>query len=284
MSDTTKEVSGALVEALSELQNPTFDSVNPHFNSKFLSLAGMLNAVKPVLSKYGLVMLQPASTMNGMVQVQTVFLHVSGQQIAFPALGLPISDKTSAQACGAMVTYLRRFSACSALGVAGESDDDANALCPPPADMYPPKAAAQPVRRSAPVDAPQAVPASGGGGGSPKPSQARTAAPSGSDGLPDGQEVDMEATVTFLEVKDGVGRNGKPYRKARVGLKPITGGEAVFASGFGASMIAVLTEAKETRKPLLATVKKGQYGVDLVHVGYAQPAAAQIGDDSDIPF
>ena len=283
MSETTKEVSSALVEALSELQNPTFDSVNPHFNSKFLSLAGMLNAVKPVLAKYGLVMLQPASTMNGMVQVQTVFLHVSGQQIAFPALGLPISDKTSAQACGAMVTYLRRFSACSALGVAGESDDDANALCPPPADMYPPKAAAQPVRRSAPVAAPHAVPASGGGGGSPKPSQARTAAPSPGNALLGDGEQDIDAKVTFLEVKEGVGRNGKPYRKARVGLKPTAGGEAVFASGFGASLIALVTDAKESGQPVRATVKQTQYGFDLVHAAYAQPAA-QEGDDSDIPF
>ena len=283
MSDTTKEVSSALVEALSELQNPTFDSVNPHFNSKFLSLAGMLNAVKPVLAKHGLVMLQPASTMNGMVQVQTVFLHVSGQQIAFPALGLPISDKTSAQACGAIVTYLRRFSACSALGVAGESDDDGNALCPPPADMFPPKGTTQAARRPAPVDAPQAVPASGGGGGSPKPSQARTAAPSAPNAVSGDGEQDIDAKVTFLEVKEGVSKAGKPYRKARVGLKPLSGGEAVFATAFGASIIAAVTEAKDAGHSIKATVKQGQYGLDLIHAWAAQPAP-QEGTEDDIPF
>jgi hypothetical protein len=93
----------------------------------------------------------------------------------------------------------------------------------------------------------------------------------------------MDAKVTFLEVKDGVSKAGKPYTKARVGLKPTAGGEAVFASGFGASLIALVTEAKESGQPIRATVKQTQYGFDLVHAVYAQPAA-QIGDDSDIPF
>ena len=68
-----------------------------------------------------------------------------------------------------------------------------------------------------------------------------------------------------------------------MGLKPTAGGEAVFASGFGASLISLVTEAKESGQPIRATVKQTQYGFDLVHAAYAQPAA-QEGDDSDIPF
>ena len=270
----SKHVSAALVAAQSKIRNVPFDSTNPHFGSKFVSLAAVLDAVRPILSAHGLALFQPASTANGMVQVSTVFMHESGEQVAFPPLALPITEKTTAQALGSMVTYLRRYSLTAAVGIAGDEDTDGNDVSQP---------VAQPVRRSAPVDAPQAVPASGGGGGSPKPSQARTAAPSPGNALLGDGEQDIDAKVTFLEVKDGVGRNGKPYRKARVGLKPTAGGEAVFASGFGASLIALVTDAKESGQPVRATVKQTQYGFDLVHATYAQPAA-QIGDDSDIPF
>ena len=95
----------------------------------------------------------------------------------------------------------------------------------------------------------------------------------------------MVGTVTFLEVKDGVGKNGKPYKRARVGLKPADGGEVVYASAFGASLLSVVTEAKESGQPLKVSLKDaGKFGFDLVTANYAQPAAAQIGDDSDIPF
>ena len=93
----------------------------------------------------------------------------------------------------------------------------------------------------------------------------------------------MDAKVTFLEVKEGVSKAGKPYRKARVGLKPNNGGESVFATAFGASIIAVVTEAKESGQAVRVTVKQGQYGLDLVHAWMSQPAA-QEGDDNDIPF
>jgi hypothetical protein len=270
----SKHVSAALVAAQSKIRNVPFDSTNPHFGSKFVSLAAVLDAVRPILSAHGLALFQPASTANGMVQVSTVFMHESGEQVAFPPLALPITEKTTAQALGSMVTYLRRYSLTAAVGIAGDEDTDGNDVSQP---------AQQPARRSAPVDAPQAVPASGGGGGSLKPSQARIAAPSPGNALPGDGEQDMDAKVTFLEVKEGVSKAGKPYTKARVGLKPTAGGEAVFASGFGASLIALVTNAKECGQPIRATVKQTQYGFDLVHATYVPQPAAQ-GDDSDIPF
>jgi len=94
----------------------------------------------------------------------------------------------------------------------------------------------------------------------------------------------MVGTVTFLEVKEGMGKNGKPYKRARIGLKPADGGEVVYASAFGASLLAVVTEAKETGAPLAVTLKDaGKFGHDLVTASFAEPAA-QGGDDSDIPF
>ena len=272
----SKHVSAALVAAQSKIRNVPFDSTNPHFGSKFVSLAAVLDAVRPILSAHGLALFQPASTANGMVQVSTVFMHESGEQVAFPPLALPITEKTTAQALGSMVTYLRRYSLTAAVGIAGDEDTDGNDVSNLPA---------QPVRRSAPVDAPQGVPASGGGGGSPQPNKARTAAPSASSVASAFGEVDMVGTVTFLEVKDGVGKNGKPYKRARVGLKPADGGEVVYASAFGASLLSVVTEAKESGQPLKVSLKDaGKFGFDLVTANYAQPAAAQIGDDSDIPF
>ena len=119
MSETASKVSAALVAAQGEIGNVPFDSTNPHFGSKFVSLAAVLSAVRPVLAKHGIGLHQPASTANGMIQVQTVFLHASGEQIAFPPLAMPIGEKATAQQLGSTVTYLRRYSLTAALGIAG---------------------------------------------------------------------------------------------------------------------------------------------------------------------
>lgn len=290
MSETQANAAvAALVKATMAMPNPNTDSRNGAFKRhdgkayKYASLNAFLDVIKPVLAEHGLAMFQPVSTnpTSGMIEVQTMFMHVSGSQVTFPPLAMPIHPGMTCQQAGANISYMRRYSLQSALGLAADDDDADDDRAAHLAS----KPSAQAVARSAPVDAPQGVQASGGGGGSPKPSQARTAAPSASSAASAFGEVDMVGTVTFLEVKDGVGKNGKPYKRARVGLKPADGGEVVYASAFGASLLSVVTEAKESGQPLQVSLKDaGKFGFDLVTANYAQPAAAQIGDDSDIPF
>jgi hypothetical protein len=127
MSEAINELAGALAKAQAEIQNPKFDSVNPHFKSKFASLAAVRNAILPVFAKHGLSVLQDLTNESGGgVNCTTIILHSSGQTLKLGPLFMPAS-KLDAQGMGSAATYARRYTLLATAGVAGEEDDDANA-------------------------------------------------------------------------------------------------------------------------------------------------------------
>lgn len=120
-------INEALAKAQLDMQNPTFDSTNPHFRNKFASLAAVRNAVVPVLAKHGIAMVQDVtSTEDGKVACKTILHHKSGESLTFGPLVLPVS-KNDAQGFGSAATYARRYSLMAVAGVVGDDDDDANA-------------------------------------------------------------------------------------------------------------------------------------------------------------
>lgn len=126
MSDNKSPLAAALVKAQADLKNPGFDSQNPHFRSKFASLASVRAAVVPALAKHGLVVIQPlVSTAEG-IGVSTTILHESGERMDFPAFVLPAA-KHDPQGYGSAATYARRYALMAVAGVVGDEDDDANA-------------------------------------------------------------------------------------------------------------------------------------------------------------
>jgi hypothetical protein len=116
----------ALAKAQAEMQNPGFDSTNPHFRSKFASLASVRNAVIPVFAKHGIALMQDVQTVDGGISCTTILTHASGQQMHFGPLVLPAS-KSDAQGFGSAATYARRYAMMAVAGVVGDDDDDANA-------------------------------------------------------------------------------------------------------------------------------------------------------------
>lgn len=162
MSDTTgvlrksasiTNLAKALVAAQGEMENPPFDSDNPHFRSRFCSLAGARNTIVPVLARHGLAVMQSAGSGEKGPRVVTVILHASGEWIESEPLELPAS-KQDAQGYGSALTYARRFSLLAAACVVGEKDDDAEAASKPQAVKTP---AQQPPAKPAPAPA-QAAP------------------------------------------------------------------------------------------------------------------------------
>ena len=123
---TTSESIDAIAAALSKAQGAMTpavkDSENPHFHSKFASLAANVEAARPHLAVNGLSVIQEATGAEGCVAVATRILHASGQWIQFQPLIVPVS-KADAQGVGSATTYLRRYSLASACGVAQEDDD-----------------------------------------------------------------------------------------------------------------------------------------------------------------
>lgn len=128
----TPKLFSALAKAQAEMQNPAFDSTNPHFRSKFASLAAVRKAVIPVLAKHGIAVCQDLTTTNdNRIGCTTILAHESGEMLRFGPLYMP-ATKPDAQGFGSAATYARRYSLQSVAGVVGDDDDDANAASAPP--------------------------------------------------------------------------------------------------------------------------------------------------------
>lgn len=124
-SESIKELANALTKAQAEMKNPAFDASNPHFRSKYASLAAVRDAVIPVLSKHGLALTQFPLFENGQAGCETMLMHSSGEFISERLL-LPV-DKLTAHGIGSAQTYSRRYSIMAFACVVGDEDDDGNA-------------------------------------------------------------------------------------------------------------------------------------------------------------
>jgi len=280
MTETASRVSAAMVAAQAEIANIPFDSKNPHFNAKFVSLAGVLAAVRPVLAKHGLTLMQPAYTDAGCISVSTMFLHESGEQVRLPPLSMPLTERMTAQQLGGTVTYLRRYSLTAALGIAGTDEDDDGE-----------RDASMRMSSQKPAGGSRTASASGGGAGTSKPSQAATAAPSASNAMPGemGGAGSVFGVISYLGYKEGTGNTGKPWKVARIGIKPAGATDSVFMSTFDQALQEICEDAKAAGTPVQASFKEGRNGkgldlIDVIVSGTAMDRETVPAGDDDVPF
>lgn len=111
----------ALAAAQAEMKNPTFDKVNPHFKSKFASLAAVRDAVVPVLARHGIAMTQTYGFIDG-AQLLITTLHYGDDRIVSQ---VPLPAYQQPQQWASATTYIRRVSLMAIAGVCGDDDDDA---------------------------------------------------------------------------------------------------------------------------------------------------------------
>ena len=123
-SEEIKDLAKALGEFQAEVDNATKKAVNPAFKSKYADLAEILNTVREPLTKRGLSFVQLPSFESGIVSVETVLMHTSGQWISSTISGPVV--KQDPQGVGSAITYFRRYSLSAMCGIAQE-DDDGNA-------------------------------------------------------------------------------------------------------------------------------------------------------------
>lgn len=130
----------AFAAAQAQLANPRFDKVNTAFGrpSGYASLPSVLDAVRPVLNKHGLSVLQlVTNTADGKFSLTTRLMHVSGESVE-TTFSMPLP--ADPQKAVALSTYLRRMSLSSMLGVAGDEDDDGNVASAPQMPQDAPRA------------------------------------------------------------------------------------------------------------------------------------------------
>ena len=131
---TTSEETGALFAGLAKAQANmgavVKDSTNPHFKSRYASLAAVLDAALPPLNDQGIALLQHPGYSEGVVTVTTLLAHSSGQWMKSTVAAQV--GKDNAQGVGSAITYLRRYGVQSILGLPVEDDDGAAASRTPP--------------------------------------------------------------------------------------------------------------------------------------------------------
>ena len=175
-SESIKNLAAALARAQSEMPVAVFDATNPFLKSKYASLGAVIQASRPILAKHKLSLVQfpvsdrtdgthgthgnstphPALSPVGAereggarvtgdyIGVESILTHESGEFVAERIL-IPLTEekgKSKVQSAGSTLTYLRRYSWASILGMYSDEDSDgsspAQAFHPKPATALPP--------------------------------------------------------------------------------------------------------------------------------------------------
>ena len=154
-SDQINELANALALAQAKMPSAKFNSTNPYYHSKYADLGAVIEASRQALADNGLACAQLTIGGQGSIGVETILMHKSGQWIS-SVVSLPIGDdnkgddkkeKTAAklaQEAGSIISYLRRYSLASMLGIYADEDTDGNQGQKPAAKVEQPAPAKKP--------------------------------------------------------------------------------------------------------------------------------------------
>ena len=120
-SESIKNLAVAMNNAQKEMTAAKKDADNPFFKSKYADLVSVIKAIKGPMLENGLSYSQSPIMENGMIGVETMIMHVSGEWMSSRLL-LPIV-KQDPQAAGSAITYARRYALSAMLGLPAADDD-----------------------------------------------------------------------------------------------------------------------------------------------------------------
>jgi hypothetical protein len=141
-SDTIGAIAAALAKAQAQLVNPEKSLVGTIRSDQasgtersfhYAPLSSGLDIVRKTLSQHEIATVQTTSIDEsvGIVRLSTVLAHSSGEWIASDCPVCPIAETERPQRMGAALTYARRYSLFTLVGIAGEDDLDAPDLTDP---------------------------------------------------------------------------------------------------------------------------------------------------------
>lgn len=123
-SESIAKLAEALSKAQGTMKNAIKDSNNPYFKSTYADLASVSDACRAELAANSLSVTQLPEMRDGRLILNYVLMHSSGEWISGELEMTPV--KSDPQGIGSAITYARRYSLASIVGVATE-DDDGNA-------------------------------------------------------------------------------------------------------------------------------------------------------------
>ena len=100
------------------------DSTNPHFKSSYADLEAVISASRPILSKHGFCVIQRLISVDGNAFMMSELCYENGEVLT-SSMPIP-STLTNPQHIGSYITYMRRYSYCTLVGII-TTDDDGNA-------------------------------------------------------------------------------------------------------------------------------------------------------------
>ena len=138
-SESIATIAAALAKAQAQMINPEKSLVGtirspfprePDRTFRYAPLSSGLDIVRKSLGQHEIATIQTTAIdkETGILRLTTVLAHSSGEWISSEWPVCPIADVASAQRMGAALTYARRYSLFSLVGIAGEDDLDAPEL------------------------------------------------------------------------------------------------------------------------------------------------------------
>jgi hypothetical protein len=141
-SESIGTIAAALAKAQAQLVNPEKSLVatirpdgrrGAEHTFRYAPLSSGLDIVRKTLSQHEIATVQTTAIDEaaGIVRLSTVLAHASGEWIASDWPVCPIAETDRPQRMGAALTYARRYSLFTLVGIAGEDDLDAPDLIEP---------------------------------------------------------------------------------------------------------------------------------------------------------
>ncbi len=118
-----KNLYAKLLKVQAEIKPIEKDAQNPHFKNWYFDISGLLAAIKPILTKHGVVLVQPVMVDEHGQKLTTILTDVDSGEMMVSEMRLP--ELADPQKLGAVISYYRRYALTSLLALEGE-DTDAN--------------------------------------------------------------------------------------------------------------------------------------------------------------
>jgi len=124
--ENKKNIYEKLFEVKKEIGKVSKESENPFFSSKYMDINTLLEAVEPLFEDKKLMILQPIE--DGKLMTKIINMEDLDEPFLVSSIQLPIDNNP--QKIGSAITYYRRYSLKSLLGIQ-EEDDDGNKAAKP---------------------------------------------------------------------------------------------------------------------------------------------------------
>ena len=113
-----KSINEKLFALQNEIGAISKDAKNPFYKSKYFDINSLIKQLQPLFQKHRLLLLQPIE--ESLVYTRIVCVD-SGEYVV---AGMKLPELADIQKLGGAVTYLRRYTLSSLLGLQSEEDDD----------------------------------------------------------------------------------------------------------------------------------------------------------------